>query len=250
MPAERQPLLQRHPGRHALALERGGRAWRSPLARRSRATAWRSTTTATSSSASRSRAASSGCAAMADATSSRSTTGGKYLNSPNDVVTRGSDGSIYFTDPDYGRWNDWIGQERSRDQLGYRGLYRVPPGDGELELRGRRGRVRPAERPVLLARREPPLRQRLRSAQRQGVRRRRRRLARPEPPAARRHRQRRPARGQRRRHGMRRARKRLGHRPGRCLGADARRHAPRRRRDAGGLRQPRVGRARTCARSS
>src|SRR3954447_44043 len=33
--------------------------------------------------------------------------GGKYLNSPNDVVVR-SDGSIYFTDPDYGRWNDWI----------------------------------------------------------------------------------------------------------------------------------------------
>ena len=21
---------------------------------------------------------------------------------------RGADGSIYFTDPDYGRWNDWI----------------------------------------------------------------------------------------------------------------------------------------------
>ena len=38
---------------------------------------------------------------------------GKYLNSPNDVVSAGADGSIYFTDPDYGRWNDWIGQERS-----------------------------------------------------------------------------------------------------------------------------------------
>jgi gluconolactonase len=59
---------------------------------------------------------------------------GKYLNSPNDVVTRGADGSIYFTDPDYGRWNDWIGQERSRDELGFRGLFRVPPGGGELEL--------------------------------------------------------------------------------------------------------------------
>jgi gluconolactonase len=58
---------------------------------------------------------------------------GKYLNSPNDVVTRGSDGSIYFTDPDYGRWNDWIGQERSRE-LGFRGLYRVPPDGGELQL--------------------------------------------------------------------------------------------------------------------
>ncbi|MFN8221621.1 MAG: SMP-30/gluconolactonase/LRE family protein [Gaiellales bacterium] len=59
---------------------------------------------------------------------------GRYLNSPNDVVTRGSDGSIYFTDPDYGRWNDWIGQERSRDGLGFRGVFRVPPGGGELEL--------------------------------------------------------------------------------------------------------------------
>ena len=60
--------------------------------------------------------------------------GGTYLNSPNDVVVR-SDGSIYFTDPDYGRWNDWIGCERSR-LLGYRGVYRVPPGGGvdNLEL--------------------------------------------------------------------------------------------------------------------
>lgn len=57
---------------------------------------------------------------------------GRYLNSPNDLVTRGSDGSIYFTDPDYGRWNDWIGQERSKP-LGYRGVYRIAP-DGELHL--------------------------------------------------------------------------------------------------------------------
>jgi gluconolactonase len=59
---------------------------------------------------------------------------GTYLNSPNDVVVRGSDGSIYFTDPDYGRWNDWIGQERSRNGTGYRGLWRVPPDGGELQL--------------------------------------------------------------------------------------------------------------------
>jgi gluconolactonase len=59
---------------------------------------------------------------------------GSYLNSPNDVVVRRVDGSIYFTDPDYGRWNDWVGQERSRDQLGFKGLFRVPPGGGELEL--------------------------------------------------------------------------------------------------------------------
>jgi gluconolactonase len=62
--------------------------------------------------------------------------GGKYLNSPNDIVVRRRDGAIYFTDPDYGRWNDWIGQQRNRD-LDFRGLYRVAPdggtnGDAEL----------------------------------------------------------------------------------------------------------------------
>jgi gluconolactonase len=59
---------------------------------------------------------------------------GTYLNSPNDVVTRGLDGSIYFTDPDYGRWNDWIGQERNQNGVGYNALFRVPPGGGEIEL--------------------------------------------------------------------------------------------------------------------
>jgi gluconolactonase len=60
---------------------------------------------------------------------------GTYLNSPNDIVTRAADGAFYFTDPDFGRWNDWIGQERSRT-MGYRGLYRAPAagGDGEAEL--------------------------------------------------------------------------------------------------------------------
>jgi gluconolactonase len=60
--------------------------------------------------------------------------GGRYLNSPNDIVTRRADGGIYFTDPDYGRWNDWIGQERSRE-LGFRGIYRAPhASDGEAQL--------------------------------------------------------------------------------------------------------------------
>ena len=59
---------------------------------------------------------------------------GAYLNSPNDVVTRASDGSIYFTDPNYGRWNDWIGQERAQNGVGFRGVYRVPPDGGELHL--------------------------------------------------------------------------------------------------------------------
>ncbi|MGE0138695.1 MAG: SMP-30/gluconolactonase/LRE family protein, partial [Ilumatobacteraceae bacterium] len=58
---------------------------------------------------------------------------GVYLNSPNDVVVRAADGSIYFTDPDYGRWNDWIGCKRAfvRD---VKGVYRVPPGGGPVEL--------------------------------------------------------------------------------------------------------------------
>ena len=57
----------------------------------------------------------------------------QYLNSPNDVVVRARDGSIYFTDPDYGRWNDWIGCKREfvRD---FKGVYRVPPGGGDVEL--------------------------------------------------------------------------------------------------------------------
>jgi gluconolactonase len=59
--------------------------------------------------------------------------GGSYLNSPNDICVRAADGSIYFTDPDYGRWNDWIGSERTRD-LDFRGLYRVPHAGGDTEL--------------------------------------------------------------------------------------------------------------------
>ena len=55
---------------------------------------------------------------------------GKELNSPNDVCVR-SDGSIYFTDPWYGRMPGF-GVERPR-QLGFQGVYRVRT-DGALEL--------------------------------------------------------------------------------------------------------------------
>lgn len=55
---------------------------------------------------------------------------GKELNSPNDVCV-GSNGSIYFSDPWYGRF-PVFGIERPRD-LGFQGVYRIPPG-GELEL--------------------------------------------------------------------------------------------------------------------
>lgn len=56
---------------------------------------------------------------------------GKELNSPNDVLVR-SDGSIYFSDPWYGRMPGF-GLERERE-LGFQAVYRIPPGDGELEL--------------------------------------------------------------------------------------------------------------------
>lgn len=56
---------------------------------------------------------------------------GKELNSPNDVCVR-SDGSIYFSDPWYGRM-PVFGEERDRE-LGFQGVYRVPPGGGDLEL--------------------------------------------------------------------------------------------------------------------
>ena len=56
---------------------------------------------------------------------------GKELNSPNDVTVR-SDGSIYFSDPWYGRMPGF-GLERERE-LGFQGVYRIPPEDGELEL--------------------------------------------------------------------------------------------------------------------
>jgi gluconolactonase len=56
---------------------------------------------------------------------------GKELNSPNDVITK-SDGSIYFSDPWYGRM-PVFGEERERE-LGFQGVYRIPPGGGEPEL--------------------------------------------------------------------------------------------------------------------
>jgi gluconolactonase len=48
--------------------------------------------------------------------------GGQALNSPNDIVVK-SDGSIYFTDPTYGRM-PYYGVER-QPVLGFRGVYRV-----------------------------------------------------------------------------------------------------------------------------
>jgi gluconolactonase len=56
---------------------------------------------------------------------------GKYLNSPNDVITR-SDGTIYFSDPLYGRMPGF-GIERAQD-LSFQGVYRITADGGAPEL--------------------------------------------------------------------------------------------------------------------
>jgi len=55
----------------------------------------------------------------------------KELNSPNDVVVA-DDGSIYFTDPPYGRV-PVFGVPRDR-QLDFQGVYRIPAGGGNPQL--------------------------------------------------------------------------------------------------------------------
>ncbi len=56
---------------------------------------------------------------------------GDELNSPNDVIVHSS-GAIYFSDPWYGRMPGF-GHPRKR-RLGFQGVYRIPPGGGDLEL--------------------------------------------------------------------------------------------------------------------
>jgi gluconolactonase len=56
---------------------------------------------------------------------------GKELNSPNDIAVA-ADGGIWFTDPTYGRMPVY-GVERAC-HLDFRGVYRIPPGGGALEL--------------------------------------------------------------------------------------------------------------------
>jgi gluconolactonase len=56
---------------------------------------------------------------------------GKELNSPNDVCVK-SDGSIWFSDPWYGRM-PVFGVERERE-LGWQGVFHIPPEGGDPEL--------------------------------------------------------------------------------------------------------------------
>lgn len=57
--------------------------------------------------------------------------GGVALNSPNDVIVRG-DGSIYFSDPIYGRM-EVFGNPREQE-LDFQGVFRIPPAGGDLQL--------------------------------------------------------------------------------------------------------------------
>jgi gluconolactonase len=56
---------------------------------------------------------------------------GQELNSPNDVCVK-SDGSIWFSDPWYGRM-PVFGLERERE-LGWQGVFRIAPGGGDPQL--------------------------------------------------------------------------------------------------------------------
>ena len=55
---------------------------------------------------------------------------GARLNSPNDVVVK-SDGSVWFTDPDYGITADYEGSRDVREQDGCH-VYRIDPDSGEV----------------------------------------------------------------------------------------------------------------------
>jgi gluconolactonase len=57
---------------------------------------------------------------------------GKRLNSPNDVVVK-SDGTIWFTDPNYGIMSDYEGHKADMEQDG-RYVYRFDPRDGTLAV--------------------------------------------------------------------------------------------------------------------
>ncbi|MFI2378651.1 SMP-30/gluconolactonase/LRE family protein [Streptomyces sp. NPDC018964] len=57
---------------------------------------------------------------------------GKRLNSPNDSVVR-SDGTIWFSDPDFGITSDYEGH-RAESEIGACNVYRIDPLSGEVHL--------------------------------------------------------------------------------------------------------------------
>lgn len=58
---------------------------------------------------------------------------GRRLNSPNDVVVRQSDGSIWFTDPPYGIESDYEGYKADSEQDG-NNVYRFDPATGTTTI--------------------------------------------------------------------------------------------------------------------
>ncbi|MFJ6610248.1 SMP-30/gluconolactonase/LRE family protein [Streptomyces sp. NPDC091289] len=57
---------------------------------------------------------------------------GKLLNSPNDAAVR-SDGSVYFSDPDFGITSDYEGH-RAAGEIGSNNVYRIDPATGDVHL--------------------------------------------------------------------------------------------------------------------
>ncbi len=57
---------------------------------------------------------------------------GKRFNSPNDVVVK-SDGSVWFTDPDYGIMHSYEG-ETAESEIGRCGVYRIDPASGAVTI--------------------------------------------------------------------------------------------------------------------
>ena len=57
---------------------------------------------------------------------------GRRFNSPNDVVVK-TDGSIWFTDPDYGMLSDYEGDKAASD-IGACNVYRIDPLDGAVTI--------------------------------------------------------------------------------------------------------------------
>ena len=86
---------------------------------------------------------------------SRPTTRARSSTAPTTSSAR-RDGGIYFSDPPYGR-AEFYGVKREQE-LAFQGVYRV--GQRPEAPDAPRGRLRPAERPLLLARRPAALRQR------------------------------------------------------------------------------------------
>jgi gluconolactonase len=57
---------------------------------------------------------------------------GRRLNSPNDAAVK-SDGSVWFTDPDFGIISDYEGHQ-AESEIGACNVYRISPADGEVSL--------------------------------------------------------------------------------------------------------------------